>query len=88
MLPRVSPGAVLLLDRHYNSLEPYRRSQPNVYAIRRDATCSIRYAAVVEDRMILRPHQREFPVELLRIQRGRSFSDYIIGRVCHVSFEV
>jgi hypothetical protein len=27
-------------------------------------------------------------VELVRIDRGRSYHDYIVGRVCHVGFEV
>lgn len=85
---RINAGALLLVDRHYNSLEPYRRLQHNLYAIRWNAGCSIRYAAVVEDRIILRPHQLEFPVELLRIERGRNYSDYIVGRVCHVGTEV
>jgi transcriptional regulator with XRE-family HTH domain len=88
MGPRIGAGALLLIDRHYNSLEPYRRLQHNLYAIRINAGCSIRYAAVAEDRMILRPHRREFPVELLRMERGRNYSDYIVGRVCHMSVEV
>jgi transcriptional regulator with XRE-family HTH domain len=88
MGPRIGAGALLLIDRHYNSLEPYRRMQHNLYAIRMNAGCSIRYAAAAEGRMILRPHRREFPVELLRMERGRNYSDYIVGRVCHISVEV
>jgi len=31
MYPRTMPGATLLLDRHYNSLTPYRKSESNIY---------------------------------------------------------
>jgi hypothetical protein len=88
MTPCFGVGAVVLVDRHYNSLEPYRRLQHNLYAVRMGAGCSIRYATVVEDCMILRPHHSDFPIELLRITQGRSYSDYIVGRVCHVSAEL
>jgi hypothetical protein len=30
MYPRMMPGATLLLDRHYNSLTPYRKSESNI----------------------------------------------------------
>jgi len=36
MHPRITPGAVLLLDRHYNTLIPYRRGEKNMYAVRKD----------------------------------------------------
>ena len=35
MYPRTMPGATLLLDRHYNSLTPYRKSETNIYAVSR-----------------------------------------------------
>ena len=35
MYPRTMPGATLLLDRHYNSLTPYRKSERNIYAVLR-----------------------------------------------------
>lgn len=88
MGPRMNAGALLLVDRHYNSLLPYRRSQHNLYAVRWNAGCSIRYLAIADDRVILRPHQRDFPIELLRIEQNRNYSDYVVGRVCHISVEV
>jgi len=33
MYPRLMPGATLLLDRHYNSLKPYRKGEFNMYAV-------------------------------------------------------
>jgi hypothetical protein len=81
-------GAALLVDRHYNSLQPYRRLQPNVYAVGVESRCLIGYASVSGDQLVLRPKNPQYPVELVRIERGRSYSDYIVGRVCHVAFEI
>ncbi len=36
MYPRLLPGATVLIDRHYNSLKPYRKGESNMYAV--DAT--------------------------------------------------
>src|SRR5512141_2036477 len=33
MHPRLLPGATLLIDRHYNSLKPYRKGEFNMYAV-------------------------------------------------------
>src|SRR6201997_3353509 len=33
MYPRLLPGATRLLDRHYNSLKPYRKGEFNMYAV-------------------------------------------------------
>ena len=47
--------------------------------------CAIRYVAVTSGRVILRPHNAEWPMELVEIGTGRSFAEYIIGRVGHVA---
>ena len=88
MFPRIPAGATLLVDRHYNSLQPYRRLQPNIYAVHADARCLIGYVSVSGDHLVLRPQNPQHAVELVRIERGRSYHDYIVGRVCHVGFEV
>jgi len=87
MSPRLGPGAVLLLDRHYNSLQPYRRGAQNLYAVRAGDECVVRYAAAASGRIILRPHNEEWPVELLEIAYGKGFAHYIVGRVCHIAVE-
>jgi len=38
MYPRVMPGAILLLDRHYNSLTPFRKGESSIFAVRKDGT--------------------------------------------------
>lgn len=40
MTPRLAPGAVVLLDRHYNSLRPYQRGAPNLYGVRLKTSAS------------------------------------------------
>ncbi len=88
MAPRLAPGAVLLLDRHYNSLRPYHHGMPNIYAVRAGTQCVIRYVAAAPGRVILRPHAPDWPVELVEIVQGKGFPDYIVGRVCHIAVEV
>src|SRR5947208_16787314 len=33
MYPRLLPGATVLIDRHYNSLQPYRNGELNMYGV-------------------------------------------------------
>ncbi len=80
--------AVLLIDRHYSSLEPYRRLRPNIYAVSIGERCVAGYLSVFDDYLVLRPRDLQQQVEMLRIERGRSYSQYIVGRVCHVGVEV
>ncbi len=87
MYPRLLPGALLLIDRHYNSLKPYRRSEQNMYAVRVGGGCTVKYVEVAGDNLVLRPHNPAYPVGVLPIEEGKRFSDYIVGRVCHVGIE-
>jgi hypothetical protein len=81
MDPLIQPNAIALLDRHYNSLVQYRPSRPNVYALRKDARLKLRYADFLLGRLVLRPHNRAFPVELTDMGPGESPGDHIVGRV-------
>jgi hypothetical protein len=91
MYPRTLPGAALLLDRHYNSLAPYRRGEPNIYAVRKsrssDGPCSIRYVESAPSQLILRPHNPAYPINMIPIAAGERPCDYIVGRVCHVGVD-
>lgn len=87
MYPRTTPGAALLLDRHYNSLMPYRKGENNMYAVRKNETCTVRYVEISDHHLVLRPHNPAYPIELMALEHGRKPSDYIIGRVCHVGIE-
>jgi hypothetical protein len=87
MYPHTMPGATLLLDRHYNSLTPYRKGESNMYAVRKDDTCTIKYVEAADSHLILRPHNRVYPIEIITMEDGQKPGDYIVGRVCHVGIE-
>ena len=87
MYPRLLPGATVLIDRHYNSLEPYRKGEQNMYAVRKDGGCTIKYVERADRNLVLRPHNQAYPVDLLPIEEGKTYADLIIGRVCHVAIE-
>jgi hypothetical protein len=81
-------AATLLIDRHYTSLEPYRRMQPNLYAVSFGSDCSAGYLSMVGAELVLRTREPQRQLESVRIAASRSDSQYIIGRVCHVGLEV
>ena len=87
MYPRLLPGATVLIDRHYNALEPYRKQEPNMYAIRYNGGTTVKYVELSGRNLILRPHNQSYPVSILEIESGKTFADYIVGRVCHVAIE-
>lgn len=88
MDPLLAPGAIAVLDRHYNSLAPYRSHQPTLYAVRCGAALLLRFVDFDEGRLILRPYAREFPVQLLPLAAHESPADYLVGRVCLVFSEL
>ena len=87
MYPRMLPGATLLIDRHYNSLTPYRRGEQNMYAVRKDHGCTVKYVEVANRHLVLRPHNPAYAVEVIPIEEGSKAGDCIVGGVCHVGIE-
>jgi hypothetical protein len=87
MYPRLLPGAMILLDRHYNSLKPYRKGESNMYAVNKGGFCTVKYVEAGGKHLILRPHNQAYPVEVLPVEEGTSVSDYLVGRVCYVGIE-
>ena len=87
MYPRLLPGATVLIDRHYNSLDPYRKNEPNMYAVRKDGGATVKYVELAGRNLVLRPHNQSYPVSLVPIEDDKTFADYIVGRICHVSIE-
>jgi len=88
MAPVLAAGALAVLDRHWNSLAPYRANQPSLYAVRSGSMLLLRYVDFDERHLILRPFLREFPVQLIGLKDDESPADYIVGRVCMVVAEV
>jgi len=87
MYPRLLPGATVLIDRHYNSLQPYRKGELNMYAVNLKGSSIIRYVELAGRNMVLRPHNQAYSVEVLPLGEGESVSDYLVGRVCHIAIE-
>jgi len=88
MYPRMLPGATLLIDRHYNSLTPYRKGESNMYAVRKeDGSCTIKYVEMANNHLVLRPQNQAYPVEVLTMEDGKKPWDYIVGRICYVGIE-
>ena len=88
IFPLPITGATLLLDRHYSSLLPYRPTQPNLYAVSIGGRCKAGYVSFLENNLVLRTRDLRQELESVRVRPGRSYSQYIIGRVCHVALEV
>ncbi|MGH9508729.1 MAG: S24 family peptidase [Terriglobales bacterium] len=85
MYPRLLPGATVLIDRHYDSLNPYRKGEPNMYAVKKDGGCTVKYVELAGNNLVLRPHNQSYLVDVLPIEEGKTVSDYIVGRVCQVA---
>lgn len=81
MEPLVSADAIVLIDRHYNSLMPYRLNRPNLYAVRNGGHLAVRYLDLLLNRLVLRPHNLAFPVELIEVPPGETPGDLIAGRI-------
>jgi hypothetical protein len=87
MYPRLLPGATALIDRHYNSLEPYRKNELNMYAVRTQDSCIVRYVELAGRNIVLRPHNQSYSVEILTMAEGEAIADYLVGRVCYMGIE-
>ncbi len=81
MEPLILPEALTLIDRHYNSLIPYRPNRPNLYAVCHGSRLWLRYVDFVAHRLVLRPHNIAYPVDLLEVEHGELPSELIVGRI-------
>jgi hypothetical protein len=88
MDPMVFPDALVLLDRHYNSLLAYRPNRPNLYAVRCGAHLRLRFVDFQLNRLILRPLSISFQVDLTEVLPGETPADMIAGRVVFIQHEV
>lgn len=88
MDPLVMPEAIVLIDRHYNSLQPLRPNRANLYAVRSGSHLVLRYADFLLNRLVLRPHNNAFPVDLIELDPGQSPGDLIAGRVALIVNEL
>jgi hypothetical protein len=88
MEPLVMPDAIVLIDRHYNSLLAYRPNRPNVYAVRLGPRLALRYVDFLSNRLVLRPHNIAFPVDLIEVDPGELPNDLVSGRIALILNEL
>jgi hypothetical protein len=81
MDPLILPEAIVLIDRHYNLLALYRPNRPNIYAVRHGSHLTLRYVEFLQNRLVLRPHNRAFPVDLIEVSPGEAPGDHLVGRI-------
>ena len=88
MEPLVLPEAIVLIDRHYNSLLPYRPNRPNLYAVRHLSRLTLRYVDFLANRLVLRPLSIAYPVELVEVGPGEAPNDLLAGRIALILNEL
>lgn len=81
MDPIVLPEALVLIDRHYIALAQYRPGRPNLYAVRLGTHLTLRYVDFRLNRVVLRPHNSAYAVDLIKLNPGESPTDHLAGRV-------
>jgi hypothetical protein len=82
--PRIR-DAIVLVDRHYNSLAPYRPTRPNIYAVRNGSNLALRYVDFLVNRLVLRPHNAVFPVDLIELGPAEAPRDLLAGRIALIA---
>jgi hypothetical protein len=88
MEPLLHPNAIAVIDRHYNALVPYRATRPNLLAVRDGARLTLRYVEYASMRLVLRPLNIAFPVDLIEIGPENSPGEFIAGRVALILNEL
>jgi transcriptional regulator with XRE-family HTH domain len=81
MEPVVLPRAVVVLDRHYTSFQPYKAGEMNLYGARVRARLLLRYAQYQADRVVLRAYQAYQEAEVVEVGMGETANDVLVGRV-------
>ncbi len=88
MRPRLAAGAMMLVDRHYNSLHSYRKREPNLYVVQSGSQWRVRYLELQGSQLALRPENQSSALGMVEVAKGKTFADYVVGRVAHVAMEV
>jgi hypothetical protein len=82
MQPLLPSETIAVIDRHYNSPVSYQPPLPSVFAVRVGNALQFRLAEFESNRLILRPIELNYPVQLLALGPHEMPSDLIVGRVC------
>jgi hypothetical protein len=87
MEPLLRQHFIVVIDRHYNSLTPYRLQPPTVYAVRSSDALHLCFVEFESDRLVIRPRNQQIPVLLIALAANEQPADRIVGRVCYVLSE-
>ena len=85
MYPRIARGALLLVDRHYNSLEAHKVGDVNVYAVRVREQVMVRSVERVGAQLLLRPERSDVPMEIMAVDAKGRYATKIVGRAVLVA---
>jgi hypothetical protein len=88
MEPLVLPEAIVLIDRHYNSLLAYRPDRANLYAVREGSHLTLCYVDFAASRLVLRPHNLSHPLLLIDVDPGESPNELLAGRIALILNEL
>jgi transcriptional regulator with XRE-family HTH domain len=88
MDPLLLPNAIALIDRHYNSLMDYRPGKANLYAVRDGSHLTMRYVEFRSSRLILRPYNITYPIELIDVDPDEPPNELLVGRVALILNEL
>jgi hypothetical protein len=87
MEPILRQNFIVVIDRHYNSLTPYRSQPPTVYAVRGSESLHLCFLEFEANRLIVRPRNQQIPILLIALGLHERPADRIVGRVCYVLSE-
>ncbi len=82
MAPRLTRGNIAVIDRHHNLPANRKSSIPDMFLVGSSAGFQVRYVETSGSSVLLRPHQPEFPCEVLCSRSGHDPLSAIIGRLC------
>jgi hypothetical protein len=68
-------------------LQPYRKGELNMYAVRTKDSCIVRYVELAGKNIVLRPHNQAYAVEVLPLEEGETIADHLVGRICYIGIE-
>lgn len=80
-------GAIVVIDRHYNSLRLYNPKRSNLYAMHDGEQLVLRYLDRVDDHLVVRPANLSFQPKLIKVSESTRPGEYAAGRVAIIQFK-
>ena len=88
MAPVLVESAIVIIDRHYNSMAHYRSQQHTFHAVFLGSLLHIGLVDYDAERLVVRPLNASHPIQLVTLGPQEQPSDFIVGRVCYMSCEL